>query len=30
MKKNLKLGMSIVAVSYVAVIIYAVTMLCKY
>lgn len=30
MKKNLRLGMSIVAVSYATAIIYAVTMLCKY
>jgi hypothetical protein len=30
MKKNLRLGTGLVAASYVAVVIYAVTMLCKF
>ena len=30
MKKNLRLGMGVVAASYVAVVVYCITMLCKY
>jgi hypothetical protein len=30
MKKNLRLGMVVVAASYVAAVIYSVTMLCKF